>query len=523
MTPIEELSSSTISVDSMFLPGTSLPLINLDWNATSKPLRSVEEELMSAAFKDYGNPHSCGTLTSSTSSTLIENSKLEILRSLGLLANPYEISFGGDGSSYWLEKLSTLFTDRPQKPVIVTFQDDLHNSLVNPFVTRGFKMLKLKTFEWVRDYIQLNESTEFVFLISLMSHLTGDVFNWNGFTHVFGEDLDRDRVKIIVDGTSWFVHQQTIPRGCTFDYLVFSGHKFPGGPGGTPGAVIYSSTDEDMKREVLKIPGTPNVLGISRLAISTRLRYRLLKEDRSNEVQELYQFLLNAKESNTRFVLHSFNSPGRKANEGTTAAVFCFSVELNDCKKLLHPQVVGQILLNAYGIQVRSGGQCAEACINKLPQWENLNDVDLTTTPILQPSVCRISIPGYLLTREFLTVLKEKLIDFLRVARYFLKCFEPTFQGWNFREDFLLLTKNPKASSDSQTLKPCKTCSGRAVVATTPSSDSKTYGIMIYSKINGGVLQQISFYPRQNTEHYSLLSHPFRWFAIPNDIAVNEI
>jgi hypothetical protein len=280
--------------------------------------------------------------------------------------------------------------------------------------------------------------------------------------------------------------------------------------------------------------GTPNVLGISKLAISTHLRYILMKktdDENKHLADELNDFFRTTKRGNTEFLIHAIDKPN---NSCTPLSVFTFSVRLTDLKLLVHPQIVSMILLNAYGVQIRAGSQCAEACIRNLSIWEDLKYVDLSETPILQPSVCRLSIPRYLLSRVLVDEIKEKFTDFLSSVRLFLPCFEPSPASWDFRPEFLCSVNNSRTTieeGEQKTSRGCSKCPGTFTYKPfdklnpeDPNRKRINYGLILFSKISSS---SIEYFDNENfvrdSVNNKIEEHPFRWFAVRNDLRRGDL
>jgi selenocysteine lyase/cysteine desulfurase len=509
----ELLTGNALTVVSKFNPDTEFPLTNLDWNATSRPLKSVETMVEEMAWKRYGNPNSCGTLTSQTSGDLIEECSSSILGNLGLDNGNYQALYGGDGSTHWLQTLARKYAGRE----CVVVQEELHTSLIQPFVEQGCRVYRSKTTSWI-DKFTATGGGPLVVLVTLMSHLTGDEFDHAGLTALKNK---HPGILVVVDATSYLAHRKRVPEDLLFDYLVFSGHKFPGGPSSV--GCMVCKVEHHKGFHTL---GTPNVIGICRLAAATRVRTRLMtREDpKADEwIALLENFFITAREANTRFVLHAWNSGMLLLNR--KAPVFCFSVELTDRNLLVHPQVVAAVLLNAFGIQIRAGGHCSDTVIARGGVWDDLRDLDLSTDPVLYPSVCRISFPRYLITEAWVKNIIAKLTDFLRCVRFFLRCFTPSRDGWKINDEFVTLTKKLRNQPRGpvETVEPgrggCAGCAKNASMYK-PQPPEKTdkgpaEGCMLYSKISGSVVTNLTLGGRG-------FEHPFRWFALPEESKLVE-
>lgn len=508
----ELLDGHRLTVVSKFRPSVEFPLTNLDWNATSRPLKTVETLVEEMSWRRYGNPHSCGTLTGQTSGDLIDECSTSVLGNIGLDDGHCRVYYGGEGSTFWLQTLARNFSGR----ACVTVQEELHTSLINPFLEQGCRVYRSKTLSWVRKFNTLGDCKgQPILLITLMSHLTGDEF--------YPEDLPPIKsafpeMIVVVDATSYLAHRKRIPEGLVFDYLVFSGHKFPGGPGST-GCLISKVVRGERFHDMM---GTPNVLGICRLAMATRIRTRLMNQESKNAdklIKDLGDYLSGVRENNTRFVLHGWNV--KPINR--RAPVFCFSVELTDRDLIIHPQVVALILLNAYGIQIRAGGHCSDTVLSRTGIWGELEDVDLSKGPVLEPSVCRISFPRFLLTESWVSNIKDKLTDFIRCARLYLPCFTPALDGWSFNEQFIAMSRRPTILAEETGRKRdgCSGCSkNRSLYRKTPqglNEEGVNFGIVLYASISGTIIAHLDTSPRPGSDYERLLSYPFRWFALPGD------
>lgn len=522
---ILELLKSDVTVVSSFYNTVKLPLINLDWNATSKPLSGVEQEMSNAVWKGYGNPHSCGTLTSQSSQNLLNEAGDTIMSSIFGRRNmmDYTIDFGGDGASYWLEKISTQLCVNADVSRCISFQRELHNSLTGPWLD-NMAIILFKSFDWATKLFSMSGSCErTVILISLASHLTGTQFDVDRF-NVMLETIPR-RPIIIVDATCYLAHNRQIPSNLVFDFLVFSGHKFPGGPGSS-GCVVYNSSYEKL---FSGIRGTKNVMAISRLAISTRLRSNLMNaaerdsnlQARVNKVREVFK---SSSLNNLKYIIHTWDE--RRTNNNDM--VMCFSVGVKSNNKIIHPQIVSHVLLNLYGIQIRAGGQCSDTTISKVGLWDDLNDVDYLMCPIMEPSVCRISIPTYLLTEEITQRICDDFSDLLFSLESFMKFYIPTHEGWILHPEVVRFSKKTKYQNIHTTgLTGCSKCPKSKtrniwVTDRDQNLEKQPRGMELYSKLTS-IIGDIDHYPLSGTEYHDIINNPFRWFATYNDVYKTDI
>lgn len=509
---ISELLNTGITVHSKLAEDVELPLVNLDWGATNRPLTFVETKMKTEYWNMYGNPNSCGTLTGETSKDIIDKTTEILSSNLDINLMTHDIVYGGEGSSFWFDRLARKIHKQLPDAEVVTLQEELHTSFLNPWLETGFKIHRRKDLGWLKKFVTYTPH-KLILLITLSSHLTGAQFDTKGLENVL-EDIElENRPIVVVDATCYLAHHRTIP--CNhYDFLSFSGHKFPGGPGSSACIVVSKKY-----QGLLDVKGTPNVMGIGRLGLSTRVRSLVMKDaeskgDIDSLLKELAVFFTTTERSQTCFDLHRWDDARQ------TEPVFSFSIRLKDTGKYIHPHIVSTVMLNAFGLQIRAGSQCADYVLRKEGIWNEIGDLVETDRYklILQPSICRISLPRYLLTREFIDNLKFSLTDFLYVARYFLPCFSPTPEGWELHPDFYKLQSLSQESKANKTgTGSCNTCKEKrqVILYSETSSDKSKHmtGTEIYGIVHGGILKKLKTLSREPADSISVYKHPFRWFA----------
>jgi selenocysteine lyase/cysteine desulfurase len=517
---IAELSHSGVTVHSSFVKDVELPMINLDWGATNRPVQYVDKKIQSDYNKLYGNPNSCGTLTGETARDIIDKTSEGICNHLKIDSQRNRIMYGGDGSSYWLDLIPRSLSKTIPLMEVVTLQEELHNSLLHPWMEGGFKIHMKKDMGWLEKYIQYKSGTptKIVLLITLSSHLTGHNFPHAPLMELIGCLPREDRPIIIIDATCYLSHHQYIPHDLIYDFLCFSGHKFPGGPGSC-GAMVVSNPYHPL----IQVRGTPNVMSIVRLGLAVKVRSCVMKEgEESHEpdrwIRELNEFLETSERCHTRFVLHRWDTSLCSLR---SEPVFSFSVYLTDLNKYIHPQVVSSILLNAFGIQIRAGGQCADYAVQKEGVWASLNTID-DHSPIMHPSICRISIPRYLLTKDLYYQVKTRLVDFLYVARFMIPSFYPRMDGWRLHPDYhkyvtLNEGRDIEFTGKSHYCGSCQENRDKMLYSTRETKkEVLKSGLEIYHLMDDVVLRHLN-HVDVHTESQNLYNHPFRWFVHPLD------
>jgi selenocysteine lyase/cysteine desulfurase len=509
---ISELSNSSINIVSKLYSGLSLPLKNYDWNATNRPLKGVETELQNNFWNSYGNPHSCGGITGELSRDVVEEARKSIRRQIKVV-DDFEVLFGGQGSSYWFREIcKTLVEDGVT--TCITFQEELHNSLVQPWSERDdVCMYRGKSFSWIHKYIQLHPEKKIVLLITLSSHLTGKCIQFDRFEEFWSGIDERYRPRVVVDATCYLAHWKEIPKNLPYDFLAFSGHKFPGGPGSSGCLVIHSKYSSLMKEN-----GTPDVLGICRLSLSTRLRSNLIRSSESKRniqelVDDLRSYFIETERAATKFLVHDWENNSYPYSY--SEPVISFSVYLKDINKVVHPQIVSFLLLNLFGIQIRAGNMCSDYTVAKSGLWTDLSGIDLKTTPVLQPGICRLSIPRYMITEEHVQYLKETFTEFLYYCRNLIPLFVCSWEGWSLHENFPILLGIKHTGVVSETGKTsCGGCQNKreSLLYSHKKSENSKKTSAIYSELVTNIV------PKLKHEKDSIYHHPFRWFVHPLDL-----
>lgn len=509
---ISELTNSPINIISKLYSELSLPLKNYDWNATNRPLKSVETELQNDFWNSYGNPHSCGGITGELSRDVVEEARKSVKRQIRTI-NDSEILFGGQGSSYWFGEIcQTLIKDG--FTTCITFQEELHNSLVQPWVERDDVYMFLgKPYSWIHKYIQLYPEKKIVLLVSLSSHLTGKCIDFDRFEEFWSGIDERYRPRVVVDATCYLAHWKEIPKTMPYDFLAFSGHKFPGGPGSSGCLVIQSKY-----LNILKEKGTPDVLGICRLSLSTRLRSNLIKNSESKIniqglVDDLRSFFIGTERASTRFLVHDWENSSYPYLY--SEPVISFSVYLKDIDKIVHPQIVSFLLLNLFGIQIRAGNMCSDYTVSKTGLWKDLSEINLTNTPVLQPGICRLSLPRYMITEEHVKYLKETFTEFLYYCRNLIPLFVCSWEGWSLHQnfsDFLTIKHTGVISETGKTS--CGGCQNKreSLLYSHKKFEPTKKTSAIYTDLVTSIV------PKLKHEKDCVYHHPFRWFVHPLDL-----
>lgn len=510
---IANLTKSDLSIQSQFHSGYSLDVRRLDWGATSLPLEHVENAVKDQLWKKYGNPHSCGTITGTLTKNILEEARDTVLLTLlgdRFVDKKFLAEFGGEGSTYWLEKIPGIFDQTTHE--VVCLQKEVHNSLVEPWIENSWKIHSPPTsndvWSWFSRrlrYIREIEGKTPIVLLSLSSHISGGVLDLKRV-----KDHVREGDVIVLDATCYLTHHPSIPD-IEFDFAVFSGHKLPGGPG-SPGCILFNrrySVNLSRRR------GTENVPGIVRLTHALELNVQLLKKKNPRPLKMLNS-LLRVVHSSSCSLVPIFWDP-EEIYEPVREPIYSFIVRYGE--KMIHPDIIADIFLHVFGMQIRVGGLCSDYAIphqdylNIGPEeWTETRSMEL----IFKPSVCRISIPEYLLNDNLVLDLETAFQEFTFYGHMFVSAYTCKPDGWDLHPNLIQLLQNTVTEkSEIKSGKSCKKCPG---VKKNPVVNEEKKEETDPEKItHSAIIASIIASDLQHTSDDEILKHPYRWFLHPGD------
>lgn len=465
---------------------TGLPLINLDWGSTNLPLRCVEEKVMERVWASHGNPGSCGSYTGSVSKHIIDevsNTILDHLNSKG------EVYYGGYGASHWLRKISE---NHPDDHLIIV-QKELHDSLISPWKNiHRYETKCMDQLTWIRRLCNKFDPKKLFLGIALSSHLTGATFEDKlgiiDFCHELG-------IRVIIDATCYLAHHQK-PKIPYFDYLVFSPHKLPGGPGSCGVMVARKTVTWGTE------PGSKNIPGIVRIEESLKLLKRLKEPENINELIGGFVMKLSLLKRGNYSIETMFwdDAP-------ITEPHFLFRVNWKSPDGVtlqVHPNLVAMICTHVYGLQIRGGGVCAESFSSN-----NLEG-------LLKTGFCRISVPRYLFTLDMAENISGKLDDMLKYMNYYVRCYQiGKMESWEVRPE---ITSIPRTKNHSVNTSCCSGPSG--TFRTDKGKDEPLRGgMMVIDWLIPDTWTKII--ARKLNDRF--LEDPDRWFLHPEDLRKCDI
>jgi selenocysteine lyase/cysteine desulfurase len=174
------------------------------------------------------------------------------------------------------------------------------------------------------------------------------------------------------------------------DAIIFSGHKFVGGPG-CPGVLVVKKrllppscdvptmpgggtvfyvTDDHHRylsnREEREEGGTPNIIGDVKIGLVMHLKQSIGVDWIEREELKISHYVMDTltRGSNNKLIIlgrsgwyGGINSQGEIDNSSKHLPIFSFLIRAGS--KLLHPNFVCALLNDLFGVQARGGCQCA--------------------------------------------------------------------------------------------------------------------------------------------------------------------
>ncbi len=371
--------------DNAIVPGPygNKPLVYADYVASGRALCQVEDFIRDEVLPYYANSHTqasyCGAFV-----TLLRNEiRAEIARITGAGAG-YSVVFTGSGSTAGLNRIVMLL-DIPGiiaagKRAVVLIGPYEHHSNLLPWRESGAEVIEIAEdlhggpdMSVLEARLRENKDAELVVgAFGAASNVTGILTDDQSVTRL----LKKYGALAVWD---YGCAAPYIPMGmdqdtdAQKDAIVFSPHKFPGGPGGT-GVMIVR--DEIARRQTPTLPGggtvsfvspwdhiystslanreeggTPNVLGDIRAGLALMVKDALDQDWLRERQRDLRQRALTVWNDNPQLEL---------LGNLKTSALPIFSFRVRDGKGgLVHHQLFTRMLSDMYGIQARGGCACA--------------------------------------------------------------------------------------------------------------------------------------------------------------------
>ncbi|MCR4267159.1 aminotransferase class V-fold PLP-dependent enzyme [Nitratireductor sp. ZSWI3] len=364
-------------------PCGARPLIYADYVASGRALAQVEDFIRDRVLPYYANSHTEASFCGAFSTRLREAARREIARIVGADAAS-SVIFAGSGATAGVNKLVRLLqvaeTVAAGGRVVVFTGPYEHHSNILPWRESGAQIVSIPETECggpdlaaLGDALQANaDATLKVGTFSAASNVTGILTDTDAVTRL----LKAHGALALWDyagGAPYLTVDMKAGTDCAKDAVVFSPHKFPGGPGASGvlvlrnaiartdrptmpggGSVTFVSPwahDYSKSLAAREEAGTPNVIGDIRAALVLLIKEALGQAFIDERHRELRERALSVWTRNPHLeLLGAPNAP--------RLPIFSFRIRGADGKPV-HHQLFTRMLSDLYGIQARGGCACA--------------------------------------------------------------------------------------------------------------------------------------------------------------------
>ncbi|PJE26363.1 Selenocysteine lyase/Cysteine desulfurase [Pseudooceanicola antarcticus] len=386
---IEDIRSGLIG-DGMIFDSPYGPqrLLYADYVASGRALRQVEQFIAEEVLPVYSNSHTEASHCGREITRMRAEARQIVARECG--AGPdCHVIFAGAGATAGLNRIVALL-EIPARlargaQVEVLIGPYEHHSNILPWRESGARVVEIAEAPGggvdLEDLAARLEDAKGADLIvgsfSAASNVTGQLTQVDEVTAM----LKRHGALAIWDYAcaAPYLPMQMDGTGAPKDAIVFSAHKFPGGPGASGVAVLR---DTLTRRATPTQPGGGTVSFVSpwghRYAASPEAREEAGTPDVIGDIRAALALLvkraagtaeIHAREDalRKRALTAWADLPGlRLLGKPEADALPIFSFQLFDGARQIHPQLVTRMLSDRYGVQARGGCACAGPYAHRL-------------------------------------------------------------------------------------------------------------------------------------------------------------
>ncbi|WP_270730966.1 aminotransferase class V-fold PLP-dependent enzyme [Shimia sp. Alg240-R146] len=366
-------------------PFGSQRLIYADYVASGRALRQVEDFVMEEVLPFYANTHTKASFCGAKMTTMREAARETVARLCGANRDDHAVIFSGSGATTGLNQLVHLWNVRPGDTVLVGPYE--HHSNLLPWRESGALVVEIP--EGVEagpdlDALQseLDKYTERgrVFVsMSAAANVTGVITDVADVTRI----AKAAGAKVVWDyagGGPYLKMQMSPETQVNIDALVFSPHKFVGGPGasgvlilrrdtvqanvpyrpggGTVAFVNAHQHDYVASLEQREEGGTPNVIGDIRAALALIVKDVIGQEFMNARNAELTAKAFSAWKDHAHVRLLA-------ADRHERLPILSF-VPVDSTGQRIDHNAFTTALSDRYGIQARGGCSCAGPYVHHL-------------------------------------------------------------------------------------------------------------------------------------------------------------
>ncbi|MQY43924.1 aminotransferase class V-fold PLP-dependent enzyme [Epibacterium sp. SM1969] len=377
------------------------PLVYADYVASGRALTQIEDFIRNDVLPYYANSHTEASFCGATMTRMREEARSRIGDLVGADAG-CDVVFTGSGATAGLNRLVALL-DIPARrargeQVVVLIGPYEHHSNILPWRESGAQVVEIREcpkggpdMDDLKTQLEAAKSADLlVGSFSAASNVTGILTDSDAVTRVL-KQAGALAIWDFAGGGPYVEMNMQSGSDCAKDAIVFSAHKFPGGPGAS--GVMVLRTDI-AQRQTPSLPGggtvsfvspwrhkysaslstreeagTPNVVGDIRAALVLMVKSALGQNWLDTRQQNLRQRALKRWQAHPAIEL--LGNP-----EAPSLPIFAFRIRAND-GDYVHHQLFTRMLSDFYGIQARGGCACAGPYAHRLlgierPQSEAL-------------------------------------------------------------------------------------------------------------------------------------------------------
>ncbi|MDP2582355.1 aminotransferase class V-fold PLP-dependent enzyme [Shimia thalassica] len=390
--PAAALSAGQIGKDmTIETPFGRKPLVYADYIASGRPLRQVEEFIMTDVLPYYANTHTSDSFCGAAMSTLREEARQVIAEKCGGTVEEHAVIFSGSGATSGLNQLVHLLGVKDAvaagRPAFVITGPYEHHSNILPWRESGAEVIEIAEaadggpdLELLdRELARCTAQGLTIAAFSAASNVTGICTDVPSVTKIV-KSRGAAMVWDYAGGGPYLPVSMTQPDGSAIDAVVLSPHKFIGGPGASgvlimrrdaartqkpsrPGggtvAFVNAHRHDYVKRlEQREEGGTPNVIGDIRAALALVVKDVLGQE---------YISARNAGNARKAFAVWG-TVPGIEilASDKEDRLPFLSFVPRDAEGARMDYRVFTRALSDRFGIQARGGCSCAGPYVHHL-------------------------------------------------------------------------------------------------------------------------------------------------------------
>lgn len=444
------------------------PLVYADYVASGRALEQVEDFIRYRVLPYYANTHTQASFCGEFMTKLREDARREIARLIGA-GNGTSVVFAGAGSTAGINRIVGLLqveeAVRSGERVVVVTGPYEHHSNILPWRETGAEVVEVA--EAASGGVDLANLERVLVAAKGASQIVG---TFSAASNVSGILTDVDAVTRMLRA---FGALAIWDYGCAGPYcemdmklgtdaekdaIVFSPHKFPGGPGASGVAVIRDSI---ARRKIPTQPGggtvsfvspwghtysdslsereeggTPNVTGDLRAALAMLVKEALGQDWLDARQAELRDRALSVWTKNDRIeILGKAGAP----------ALPIFSFRVRDGRGgYVHHQYFTRLLSDATGIQARGGCACAGPYGHRLlrlgrPESESIRSALENGEETTKPGWVRLNLSP-LMSDEKVAYIVRALDNLVRMAPEYVNRYnvDPDAARFKVQEDAMV-------------------------------------------------------------------------------------